>query len=290
MKKITKAVIPAAGLGTRFLPATKAMPKEMLPIIDIPTIQYIVEEAVQSGITDLLIITSRSKKAIEDHFDINVELECALTKSGKTQVISELRKISDMVNVQFIRQQEQKGLGHAVYHAKTFAAGEPFAVLLGDDVVHSEVPCLKQMIDVYEKHPGTILGVQTVSYDNISKYGALDCSKVEDRVYRVKDMVEKPKKEEAPSNIAVLGRYILEPEIFDALEKTKPGAGGEIQLTDAIKMLCESGKVYGYDFIGRRYDVGDKFGYLQAMVEYALRRDDLGDVFSEYLKEIIASL
>ncbi len=290
MKKITKAVIPAAGLGTRFLPATKAMPKEMLPIIDIPTIQYIVEEAVQAGITDLLIITSRSKKSIEDHFDINVELECALGKGGKTQVISELRKISDMVNVQFVRQQEQKGLGHAVYHAKTFAAGEPFAVLLGDDVVYNPIPCLKQMVEVYEKHPGTILGVQTVSPDNISKYGALDCTPVADRVYQVKDMVEKPKKEEAPSNIAVLGRYILEPEIFDALEQTKPGAGGEIQLTDAIKMLCANGNVYGYDFIGRRYDVGDKFGYLQATVEYALRREDLGGVFADYLKEIVKDI
>ena len=288
MKKITKAVIPVAGLGTRFLPATKATPKEMLTIIDIPAIEYIVREAVESGITDILFVTSRTKHVLENHFDINPELEYTLNKSGKGDQIEKLREISSLCNFHYIRQQEPKGLGHAIYHAKTFAGNDPFVVLLGDDIVYNdEKPCTKQLIDVYENHPGIVLGVQTVSYDNISKYGALKCDKVADRTYKVSDMVEKPKKEEAPSNIAVLGRYILTPEIFEALENTKPGAGGEIQLTDAIKMLCDKIDVYGYDFTGRRYDVGDKLGYLEAVVEYALRRDDLKDNFLKFLKEKI---
>lgn len=288
MKKITKAVIPVAGMGTRFLPATKAAPKEMLTIVDTPAIEYIVREAVESGITDILFITSRTKHILENHFDINPELEYALNKSGKTDQIEKLREISSLCRFHYIRQQEPKGLGHAIYHAKVFAGNDPFVVLLGDDIVYNEdKPCTKQLIDIYEKHPGIILGAQTVSSDDISKYGALKCDKIEDRVYKVTDMVEKPKKEEAPSNMAVLGRYILTPEIFEALENTKPGAGNEIQLTDAIKMLCDKIDVYGYDFIGRRYDTGNKLGYLEAVVDFALRRDDLKDEFTKYLKEKI---
>lgn len=288
MKKITKAVIPVAGLGTRFLPATKATPKEMLTIIDTPTIEYIVREAVKSGITDILFVTSRTKHVLENHFDINPELEATLLKGGKEKEIEKLREVSSLCNFHYIRQQEPKGLGHAIYHAKTFAGNDPFVVLLGDDVVYNdEYPCTKQLIDVYEKHPGIVLGVQTVSSDDISKYGALKCEPVEERTYKVSDMVEKPKKEEAPSNIAVLGRYILTPDIFEALENTKPGAGGEIQLTDAIKMLCDKIGVYGYDFEGRRYDIGNKQGYLEAIVDYALRRDDLKDEFYKYIKSIV---
>lgn len=288
MKKITKAVIPVAGLGTRFLPATKATPKEMLTIIDIPAIEYIVREAVDSGITDILFITSRSKHSLENHFDINPELENLLNSKGKTKEIEKLREISSLCRFHYVRQQEPKGLGHAIYHAKVFAGNDPFAVLLGDDVVYNdEEPCIGQLINAYNNNPGIILGSQSVSYDDISKYGALKCEKVNDRLYKVSDMVEKPKKEEAPSNIAVLGRYILTPEIFEALENTKPGAGGEIQLTDAIKILTDKIPVYGYDFIGKRYDIGDKQGYLQAIVETALRRDDLKDDFLNFLKSTI---
>ena len=289
MKKITKAVIPVAGLGTRFLPATKATPKEMLTIVDTPAIEYIVREAVESGITDILFITSRTKHVLENHFDINPELEYSLQKGNKTEQIEKLREISSLCRFHYIRQQEPKGLGHAIYHAKVFAGDDPFVVLLGDDLVYNkEKPCTRQLIDVYEKHPGIVLGVQTVSSDDISKYGALKCeSNIEERVYKVSDLVEKPKKEEAPSNMAILGRYILTPEIFEALENTKPGAGGEIQLTDAIKMLCDKIDVFGYDFIGRRYDTGNKSGYLEAVVEYALRRDDLKDEFLKFLKEKI---
>lgn len=288
MAKITKAVIPAAGLGTRFLPATKAVPKEMIPIVDIPTIQYIIEEAASSGITDLLIITSRTKKAIEDHFDKSYELEAELEKSGKTEVLKQLKDIRSMVNVQYVRQAEPKGLGHAIYCAKSFVGNEPFAVLLGDDVVYNnEKPCLKQMIEMYEKYNASILGVQSVPESEVSKYGIVSGEQVADRMWKVNDMVEKPKREEAPTNVAVLGRYIITPEIFTHLENTKPGAGGEIQLTDALKTLAKEQDMYAYDFIGRRYDVGNKMGFLTATVEYALRRDDLGAEFMEYLKGIV---
>lgn len=288
MAKITKAVIPAAGLGTRFLPATKAVPKEMIPIVDIPTIQYIIEEAASSGITDLLIITSRTKKAIEDHFDKSYELETELEKSGKTEVLKQLKDIRSMVNVQYVRQAEPKGLGHAIYCAKSFVGNDPFAVLLGDDVVYnSEKPCLKQMIEMYEKYNASILGVQSVPESEVNKYGIVSGEQVADRVWRVNEMVEKPKREEAPTNVAVLGRYIITPEIFTHLENTKPGAGGEIQLTDALKTLAKEQEMYAYDFIGRRYDVGNKMGFLEATVEYALRRDDLGAEFMEYLKGIV---
>ncbi len=284
--KITKAVIPAAGLGTRFLPATKAVPKEMVPIVDKPTLQYIVEEAVASGIEEILIITGRTKRAVEDHFDKSYELETELEKSGKTEYLEEIQKISNLANIHYVRQKEAKGLGHAILCAKFFASGEPFAVLLGDDVVDSDVPCLKQMIEQYEKYGGSILGVQTVPESETSKYGIIKGTKIADRIYEVEDMVEKPK-ENPPSNVAVLGRYIIEPEVFSYLEHTTPGAGGEIQLTDALKKMAMEGNVYAYDFIGRRYDVGSKQGYLEATVDFALKRDDLRDEFEKYLRKVI---
>ncbi|NMF07012.1 UTP--glucose-1-phosphate uridylyltransferase GalU [Clostridium beijerinckii] len=281
--KVKKAIIPAAGLGTRFLPATKAQPKEMLPVVDKPTIQYIVEEAIASGIEEILIITGRNKKSIEDHFDKSVELELELDKSGKSELLELVRDISDMVDIHYIRQKEPRGLGHAIHCAKTFVGNEPFAVLLGDDIVDSEKPCLKQLIDCYSEYKTTILGVQTVAKENVSKYGIVDGIHVEDRVYKVKDLVEKPNTEEAPSNVAILGRYIITPEIFNILENTKPGKGGEIQLTDALKTLIGTEAMYAYNFEGKRYDVGDKLGFLQATVEFALKKDELRDEFIDYL-------
>lgn len=281
--RVKKAIIPAAGLGTRFLPATKAQPKEMLPIVDKPTIQYIIEEAIASGIEEILIITGRNKKCIEDHFDKSVELEMELEKAGKSELLELVRDISDMVDIHYIRQKEPKGLGHAIHCAKTFVGNEPFAVLLGDDVVHSEVPCLKQLINCFDEYKTTILGVQSVPEENVSKYGIVDGIHIEDRVYKVKDLVEKPSKEDAPSNIAILGRYIITPQIFDILENTKPGKGGEIQLTDALKILISQEAMYAYNFEGKRYDVGDKLGFLQATIEYALRKSELREPFIEYL-------
>ena len=287
-KKIKKAVIPAAGLGTRFLPATKAQPKEMLPIVDKPTLQYIIEECVASGIEEILIITGRNKKSIEDHFDKSVELEMELEKAGKKEMLEMVRDISDMVNIHFIRQKEPKGLGHAILCAKTFVGNEPFAVLLGDDVVYNdEKPCLKQLIDCYAEYNTSVLGVQTVAPENVNKYGIVGGIQIEDRVYKVKKLVEKPSLEEAPSNVAILGRYIITPKIFEILENTAPGKGNEIQLTDALLKLIEEEAMYAYDFEGRRYDVGDKLGFLEATVEYALRREELRDEFIEYLKNII---
>ena len=286
-KKIRKAIIPAAGLGTRFLPATKAQPKEMLPIVDKPTIQYIIEEAVASGIEEILIITGRSKKCIEDHFDKSVELELELEKSGKEEMLKMVRDISDMVDIHFIRQKEPKGLGHAISCAKTFVGNEPFAVLLGDDIVYNEgKPCLKQLIDCYDEYNTSVLGVQTVEAKDVNKYGIVNGIHIEDRVYKVKGLVEKPSVEEAPSNVAILGRYIITPRIFKILEETKPGKGGEIQLTDALLNLISEEAMYAYDFEGTRYDVGDKLGFLKATVEYALRREDLRDEFIEYLNTL----
>ena len=287
MKKIRKAIIPAAGLGTRFLPATKAQPKEMLPIVDKPTIQYIVEEAIQSGIEDIMIITGRNKRAIEDHFDKSYELEVELEKSGKDELLTLVRNISNLANIHYIRQKEAKGLGHAIHCAKSFIGNEPFAVLLGDAIVYAEKPCLKQMIEVFNHYQTSILGVQTVPHDQVSKYGIVDGSKVSDRVFKVNGLVEKPPVDEAHTDVAILGRYIITPEIFEYLEKTAPGAGGEIQLTDALKMLAADQIMYAYDFEGQRYDVGDKLGFLKATVEYALRRDDLKDSFKEYLKTMV---
>ncbi|MFU7516417.1 UTP--glucose-1-phosphate uridylyltransferase GalU [Clostridium sp. HCS.1] len=281
--KVRKAIIPAAGLGTRFLPATKAQPKEMLPIVDKPTIQYIIEEAVASGIEEILIITGRNKKCIEDHFDKSVELEMELEKNHKDDLLEMVRNISDMVDIHYIRQKEPKGLGHAILCARAFVGNEPFAVLLGDDVVDSEVPCLKQLMDCYKEYKTTILGVQTVKHEDVNKYGIVDGIHIEDRVYKVKKLVEKPSVEEAPSNVAILGRYIITPQIFDILQNTEPGKGGEIQLTDALQTLIENEAMYAYNFEGRRYDVGDKLGFLQATVEFALKRDDLREPFMEYL-------
>lgn len=290
MSKVTKAVIPAAGLGTRFLPATKAQPKEMLPIVDKPTIQYIVEEAIASGIEDILIITGRSKRAIEDHFDKSYELENELLKAGKVSLLNETEKISNMVNIHYVRQKEPKGLGHAVLCAKAFIGDSPFAVLLGDDVVYNpEKPCLKQMMEVYEQYGGSVLGVQHVPESQIPRYGIIDASLVSERLFKVRDLVEKPNADEAPSNVAILGRYIINSSVFSVLEATSPGAGGEVQLTDAIKTLLKSEDVFAYDFIGRRYDVGSKLGFLEASVEFALRRDELKDTFFSYLKSITGS-
>jgi UTP--glucose-1-phosphate uridylyltransferase len=287
--KVRKAIIPAAGLGTRFIPATKAQPKEMLPIVDKPTLQYIIEEAVESGIEEILIITGRNKKSIEDHFDKSIELELELEAKGKYDLLEEVRKISDMVNIHYIRQKEPKGLGHAIYCAKSFIGNEPFAVLLGDDIVYGDKPCLKQMIEAYDEYKTSILGVQEVAKEDVCKYGIVDGKHIEGRVYRVKGLVEKPAIEDAPSNVAILGRYIINPAIFEILKHTQPGKGGEIQLTDALKELAQKEAMYAYNFEGRRYDVGDKQGFLEATVEYALRREDLREEFLKYLLKITES-
>lgn len=288
--KVTKAVIPAAGFGTRFLPATKAVPKEMLPIIDKPTIQYIAEEAINAGITDLLIIVSRNKDAIVNHFDKAFELETILERDGKEEMLKAVREVSDKINVHFIRQQEQKGLGHAVLHAKSFVGNEPFAVMLGDDVVVSETPCVKQLTDKFDECGSSVLGVQRVGMEHVSKYGIVECENIGERFYKVKSMVEKPSVDEAPSDVAVLGRYVLTPGIFDCLERTPKGAGGEIQLTDAIVMLSETEDIFAYDFVGKRYDIGNKQGFLQATVNFALEREDLKDDFAAYLKAVVENL
>lgn len=280
---VKKAIIPAAGLGTRFLPATKAQPKEMLPIVDKPTIQYIIEEAVASGIEEILIITGRNKRAIEDHFDKSIELEKDLEDHKKEDLLYLVKEISNMADIYYIRQKEPKGLGHAISCARTFVGNEPFAVMLGDDVVDSKVPCLKQLIDCYDEYKTSIIGVQEVNKEDVYKYGIVKGMYIEDRVYKVKDLVEKPKVEEAPSNIAILGRYIITPAIFDILRNTTPGKGDEIQLTDALRTLIKSEAMYAYNFEGRRYDVGDKLGFLKATVEFALRRDGLKESFMEYL-------
>lgn len=287
--KIRKAIIPAAGLGTRFLPATKAQPKEMLPIVDKPAIQYIIEEAIQSGIEEILIITGRNKRAIEDHFDRSVELELQLKEQGKYDLLGLVEEISQ-VTIHYVRQKEAKGLGHAVLCARQFVGNEPFAVLLGDDIVDASVPCLKQLMDVYRDWPGTILGVQEVPAARVSSYGIVKPKPIKNNLWQAIDLVEKPSIEEAPSRLAVLGRYIIEPEIFNILEETVPGRGGEIQLTDALCRLAASKPVYAYNFYGRRYDVGDKQGFLEATVEFALKRPDLRDGFLRYLMNTMAPL
>ena len=285
--KIRKVVIPAAGLGTRFLPATKAQPKEMLPIVDKPTIQYIVEEAVKSGIESVVIITGRSKRAIEDHFDKSLELEVELKGKGKDDLLKIVEDISNMVrDMIYIRQKEPLGLGHAILTAKEVIGKEPFAVILGDDVVTSEKPALKQLIDAYEKCGATILGVQKVDPSDTDKYGIVATADVEGKLHKVDDLIEKPEPSSAPSNIAILGRYIITPEIFDMLEKTPKGKGGEIQLTDALRLLLKEQEMYALEFEGRRYDVGDRLGFLKATCEFALQRDDVGLEFKDYLKEL----
>lgn len=282
MKSIRKAVIPAAGFGTRFLPATKAQPKEMLPIVDTPAIQYIVKEALDSGIEEILIITGRSKRAIEDHFDSSVELEELLQKQGKNKQLAMVKDLAD-IKVHFIRQKSPRGLGDAVLCAKAFIGDEPFAVLLGDDIVYNpEKPCLQQLMECYETHPGIILGAQFVPNDKVSSYGIVSGEPLADNLYRVNGLVEKPSVDKAPSNLAVLGRYILTPDIFDILENTKPGVGNEVQLTDAL--AASKTDTYALAYEGIRYDTGDKLGYLKATVEYALRNEELGTTFKEYLK------
>lgn len=285
--KVRKAIIPAAGLGTRFLPATKAMPKEMLPIVDKPTIQYIVEEAVESGIEDIIIVTGKGKRAIEDHFDNSFELEQNLYEKGKFALLNEVQKSSKLVDIHYIRQKEPKGLGHAIWCARKFIGDEPFAVLLGDDIVQADKPCLRQMMDQYERYNASILGVQTVEESEVSRYGIVDGNFINERFYSVNSLVEKPKQEEAPSNLAILGRYILSPKIFEILGKQEPGAGGEIQLTDAIAALNLYEAVYAYDFEGVRYDVGEKMGFIQTSIEFALQRDDLRNELLDYLSSVL---
>lgn len=287
MKKIRKAVIPAAGFGTRFLPATKATPKEMLPIVDKPTIQYIVEEALASGVEEILIISGHAKRAIEDHFDTTPGLEQHLEQAGKTEMLNLVREISD-INIHYIRQKHMRGLGDAILCARAFIDNEPFAVLLGDDVVYNETrPALQQMIDVFNDVGGTILGCQEVEPEKVSAYGIVSGTPVAGKnILRVTDMVEKPAPAEAPGRTAVLGRYIIAPDIFRTLVETKPGKGGEIQLTDALKEMARNEAVYAYCFEGKRYDVGDKLGFLKATVEYGLRNPDLGDAFRAYLQNL----
>jgi UTP--glucose-1-phosphate uridylyltransferase len=287
--KVRKAVFPAAGLGTRFLPATKAQPKEMLPLVDKPIIQYGVEEAIQSGIQNIIIITGRGKSAIEDHFDVSFELENMLECRGKHDLLEVVRDVSDMINVCYLRQKEALGLGHAVLRARELVGNEPFATVLADDVIDAKTPCLKQLLDVYEFFAAPVLAVMEVPRDNIASYGVVDAEPVShnggrDRLFRIRDMVEKPSSDTAPSNLAIIGRYVLTPEIFDSISDVEPGRGGEIQLTDALKHLLRTRAIYAYRFEGKRYDAGDKLGFLQATVEFALRRPDLGDAFREYLK------
>lgn len=291
MKKITKAVIPAAGLGTRMLPIARAVPKEMLPIVDRPAVSYLVEEAVKSGITDILIITGRNKGAMEDYFDYSPEYEEKLRSSGKEAMIDELRAICKGVNISFMRQLETKGLGHAVLRAEAFVGGEPFAVLYGDDIIFSETPVVKQLTDVYEATGRGVLGVKEVSDELIMRYCTLDAKKTEkDDVYVVRDMIEKPKREEIMTNLAILGRVVLPPEIFDILKETKPGAGNEIQLTDAMRVLANRDTMMAVDFEGTRYDMGSKLGYLKANVDQALKNEELGKEFAAYIKSVAAKL
>ncbi len=288
--KIRKAIIPAAGLGTRFLPATKAQPKEMLPIVDKPTIQYIIEEAVASGIEDIIIVNGRNKGSIEDHFDRAVELEMELKKKEKEEELMMVKSISEMANVYFIRQKQPLGLGHAVLSARRFIGEEPFAVLLGDDVVVSKIPALKQMINIYNEYNNSIIGVQTVPHEVTDKYGIINGKAVDERVYKVKDLVEKPPVDEAPSDVAILGRYILTPNVFNYLETQERGAGGEIQLTDALKRMAKDEAVYAYDFKGHRYDCGSKIGFLQANIEFGLRSPDLRKELEDYIKTLATDI
>jgi UTP--glucose-1-phosphate uridylyltransferase len=283
--KIKKAVIPAAGLGTRFLPATKALPKEMLPIVDKPAIQYIIEEAVNSGIEEILIITGRNKGAIEDHFDLSCEIEAELNQKNKYDLLEMVSKISNLAQIYYTRQKEPKGLGHALLCAKAFVGDEPFAVMLGDDVIESSVPCLKQIIDIYNKFQACIVGVQEVQKSDLNKYGIVSGTKIENNVYVIKDLIEKPEVDKAPSNIAILGRYIITPKIFELLEHTEPGKNGEIQLTDALKKQLELEPIYAYIFEGKRYDIGDKIGFLKANVEIALKQKDIREDFLSYLRQ-----
>lgn len=286
MKKIKKAIIPAAGLGTRFLPATKAMPKEMLPILDKPTIQYIVEEAARAGIEDIIIVTGRHKRAIEDHFDSQKELEMVLKEKGKSELLEKVQYSTELANIFYVRQKEPKGLGHAISSARQFIGNEPFAVLLGDDIVESEVPAVKQLIDVYEETGHSVIGVQEVPEADTHRYGIIDPLTKNGRQYEVKKFVEKPAQGTAPSNLAIMGRYVLTPEIFDYLKTQKEGAGNEIQLTDAIERMNNDNQVYAYDFEGERYDVGEKLGFVKTTIEYALKDDSMREELTRFIKEL----
>ncbi|HEY6991936.1 MAG TPA: UTP--glucose-1-phosphate uridylyltransferase GalU [Bryobacteraceae bacterium] len=289
--KVRKAVFPAAGLGTRFLPATKAQPKEMLPLVDKPLIQYGVEEAIHSGIQNIIVVTGRGKSSIEDHFDVSFELEQLLESKGKSELLSMVRAISDMIDISYVRQKEALGLGHAVHRAKELVGNEPFAAILSDDVISSEIPCVRQLLDVYEYYGASVLALLEVPKEQISAYGVVDAEQVGDngqgkRLFRIRNMVEKPRPADAPSNLAIIGRYILTPEIFHCVESIEPGSGGEIQLTDALKYMLRNRPIYGLKFEGTRYDAGDKLGFLKATVEFALSRHDLGESFRAYLKNL----
>jgi UTP--glucose-1-phosphate uridylyltransferase len=290
MKKVRKAIIPAAGLGTRFLPATKAMPKEMLPIVDKPTIQYIVEEAVASGIEDIIIVTGKGKRAIEDHFDMAHELEQNLMEKGKLDILEKVRYATELADIHYIRQKEPKGLGHAVWCARNFIGDEPFAVLLGDDIVQSDTPCLKQLINIYEETHSSVIGVQTVPDNETHRYGIVDPSVQDGSRYQVNNFVEKPAPGKAPSNLAIMGRYILTPEIFMFLEQQETGAGGEIQLTDAIQKLNHIQRVFAYDFEGKRYDVGEKIGFVKTTIDFALQDQEMRAELLSYLEGIMSDI
>jgi len=287
MTMVRKAVIPAAGLGTRFLPATKAQPKEMLPIIDTPTIQYVVQEAIDSGIDDILIISGKGKRAIEDHFDRNFELESRLQNSDDSNSLNEIRRISDMANIHFIRQKELRGLGDAIYHARLHTGNEPFAVLLGDTIINSVIPVTQQLIDVFNQYGHTIIAVEEVPREKVSRYGIIGGTKISDTIWEVSEMVEKPKVEKSPSNLAIAGRYILTPEIYKAIEQTPPGKNGEIQLTDAMKIMLRRESIYCNIIEGKRYDIGNKLDYLKTTVEFALKRKEFAKPFRQFLKEIV---
>jgi len=284
--KVRKVVFPAAGMGTRFLPATKASPKEMLPLVDKPLIQYGVEEAVSSGLSEVVIITGRGKRAIEDHFDVSFELEHELREKNKLKLLAEVERISNMVSFSYIRQRKAMGLGHAVLCAESVVNGEPFAVILSDDIIDSKVPATKQMLKVFNKYQHPVVAICEVDRENVSSYGIIDGDEVEKGIFRIKDLVEKPAVDKAPSNLAIIGRYILTPDIFDILKNTKPGKGGEVQLTDALRELIKKRPIYGYKFEGKRYDAGDKLGFLKATVEFALKDHSLGTAFRDYLMGI----
>lgn len=286
LKKIKKAIIPAAGLGTRFLPATKAMPKEMLPILDKPTIQYIVEEAARAGIEDIIIVTGKHKRAIEDHFDNQKELEMILQEKGKTDLLEKVNYSTELANIFYVRQKEQKGLGHAIYSARQFIGNDPFAVLLGDDIVESENPAIKQLMNNYEETGKSVIGVQEVDENETHRYGIIDPLEKTGRRYEVNQFVEKPKQGTAPSNLAIMGRYVLTPDIFDYLANQDKGAGGEIQLTDAIERLNKDSQVYAYDFEGNRYDVGEKLGFVKTTIEFALKDKEMNEALTRFIKQL----
>ncbi|MGH9340650.1 MAG: UTP--glucose-1-phosphate uridylyltransferase GalU [Acidobacteriota bacterium] len=291
MKAVRKAVIPAAGMGTRFLPATKSIPKEMLPIVDKPTIQYVVEEAVDSGFEDIIFVTSQGKEAIENHFDYDYQLEAVLKEQGKTDLLEVVREISGMIAISSIRQKEPLGLGHAILVTEAFVGDEPFGVFLGDDIIRHEVPGMKQLLDIFQERRASVVAVQEVSWETVSRYGVIAGEAVngsDGRLFKVDDMVEKPPRDKAPSNLAIIGRYILTPAIFEALNATEPGTGGEIQLTDGLRNLMKKEPVYAYRFKGSRYDAGNKLEYLIATVDFALRRDDIGEEFRQYLKQLVS--